>query len=475
MATRWLTEALLVLLLVGGGLALNSSIVSAQPPPAPSPDGLLLLRPGRGAAWVATWTGGASFTGVYTVGDNGAAPPNGIAGYDLLSESDLVIPFDYDGDDDEDLFMCRPGRGAAWVARSNGDGTFTAVHAVGDNGPAAPNGIGGYDLLSTSDRVVVLDYDGDGRDDLLLYRAGQGAVYVVRSNGNGTFTAVYAVGDNGPAAPNGIAGYDLLSPNDQVLALDYNGDGRDDLVLYRPGQGAIYVARSNGDGTFTAVHAVGDNGPAAPNGIAGYDLLSTSDRVLVFDYNGNGRDDLLIYRPGRGAVAVIRSNPNGTFTPAYFVGDNGPATPNGIGGYDLLSPNDQVLVFDFNGNRRKDLILFRPGTGAVYVVRSNANGTFTAVHAVGDNGPAAPNGIAGYDLLSPSDRIVVFDYNGDGRDDLFLYRPGNGAAWVARANANGTFTGVYTVGDNGPAAPNGIAGYDLLSPLDRVIRFHYRR
>jgi hypothetical protein len=39
----------------------------------------------------------------------------------------------------------------------------------------------------------------------------------------------------------------------------------------------------------------------------------------------------------------------------------------------------------------------------------------------------------------------------------------------------GTFTGVYTAGDNGPAPPNGIAGYDLLSPADRVIRFHYQR
>lgn len=58
-----------------------------------------------------------------------------------------------------------------------------------------------------------------------------------------------------------------------------------------------------------------------------------------------------------------------------------------------------------------------------------------------------------------------------------MYRPGRVAAWVARSNGDGTFTGVYAVGDNdsaapnGNAAPNGIAGYDLLSGFDNVIRF----
>jgi hypothetical protein len=129
---------------------------------------------------------------------------------------------------------------------------------VGDNGPELPNGIANYDLLSTNDQVRVLDYNGDGYDDLFLYRPGRGAAWVARSNGNGTFTAVYAVGDNGPELPNGIAGYDLLSTNDQVRVLDYDGNGDDDLFLYRPGKGASWFAESDGFGGFTAVNAVGD-------------------------------------------------------------------------------------------------------------------------------------------------------------------------------------------------------------------------
>ena len=172
-------------------------------------------------------------------------PPLGIAGYDLLSTSDRALAFDYNHDGNQDLFLYRPGTGAAWVARSNGDGTFTGVYTVGDNGPATPNGIAGYDLLSTSDRALAFDYNHDGNQDLFLYRPGRGAAWVARSNGDGTFTGVYTVGDNGPATPNGIAGYDLLSTSDQVLAFDYNHDGNQDLFLYRPGEGAARVAKIN--------------------------------------------------------------------------------------------------------------------------------------------------------------------------------------------------------------------------------------
>ena len=413
------------------------------------------------------------FQAVYNVGDNGAAPPNGIAGYDLLSPSDRVLVFDHNGDGKDDLFLYRPGSGAAWVAQSNGDGSFAGVYAVGDNGAAPPNGIAGYDLLSPSDRVLVFDHNGDGKDDLFLYRPGSGAAWVAQSNGDGSFAAVYAVGDNGAAPPNGIAGYDLLSPSDRVLVFDHNGDGKDDLFLYRPGSGAAWVAQSNGDGSFAAVYAVGANRAAPPNGIAGYDLLSPSDRALVFDHNGDGKDDLFLYRPGSGAAWVAQSNGDGSFAAVYAVGDNGAAPPNGIAGYDLLSPSDRVLVFDHNGNGKDDLFLYRPGSGAAWVAQSNGDGSFAGVYAVGDNGAALPNGIAGYDLLSAVDRVSAFDHNADGKDDLFLNRPGSGAAWVAQSNGAGGFAGVYSVGDNGAASPNGIAGYDLLSRADRVLAFDY--
>jgi len=399
------------------------------------------------------------FTSTYNVADNSSATPNGIAGYNLLSARDQALAFDYNGDKKDDLLLYRPGTGAISVVTSNGKGSFTTAYKVSDNGSAAPNGIAGYNLLSTRDQVVVFDYNGDSKDDILLYRPGTGAISVVRSNGNGSFTSVYSISDNGAAVPNGIAGFNLLSTNDRVIVFDYNGDGKDDLLLTRPGSGQVSVAKSNGNGSFTSVYS-------APNGIAGYNLASASDKVAVFDYNGDGKDDLLLYRPGSGLVSVARSNGNGSFTSVY-------SAANGIGGYNLASANDQLVVFDYNGDGKDDLLLYRPGRGAISVVRSNGNGTFTSVYSVADNGSALPNGMLGSDLLSVNDRVVTLDYNKDRKDDLLFYRPGKGAALVAKSNGNGFFSTAYLVGDNGVAAPNGIGAYDLLSSSDRLLPFDY--
>ncbi|WP_245957342.1 M57 family metalloprotease [Chitinophaga flava] len=307
-------------------------------------DHLVLYRPGSGLFWVLQNNQG-TFGNVY-------ASNQGINGYDLTSTNDQAFAFDYNSSGKTDhLVIYRPGSGILWILRNN-NGTFSNVYA-------SNHGIAGYDLLSANDKVFAFDYTGSGKaDHLVVYRPGSGLLWILRNN-NGTFSNVYA-------SNQGIAGYDLLSANDKVFAFDYTGSGKaDHLVVYRPGSGILWILRNN-NGTFSNVYA-------SNQGIAGYDLLSGNDKVFTFDYTGSGKaDHLVVYRPGSGLLWILRNN-NGTFSNVY-------ASNQGIAGYDLLSTYDKVIPFDYLSNGSSNyLFICRPGSGIAWMLR-NSNGIFSNVY-----------------------------------------------------------------------------------------------
>lgn len=197
-------------------------------------------------------------------------------------------------------------------------------------------------------------------------------------------------------------------------------------------------------------------------GIGGYDLKSGADRVFAFDYDHSGKTDhLVLTRPGTGTLWILKKKSNGNFTPVFAQGDPGA----GIGGYDLRSPADRVFAFDYDHSGKLDHIaLYRPGTGTFWILK-NDSGKFSAVFRQGDPG----NGIGGYDLKSSKDLAFAFDYDHTGKQDhIVLYRPGTGTLWILK-NENGAFRPVFQQGDPG----QGIGGYDLRSDRDRAFAFDY--
>ncbi|KAI9799780.1 MAG: hypothetical protein M1833_003899 [Piccolia ochrophora] len=356
-----------------------------------------------------------SFTPVYNQGD----PGNGIGGYDLRSNADLSFSYDYNGSGKTDhLVLYRPGTGTVWILENNG-GTFKPVYAEGDPG----TGIAGYDLKSPDDRAFAFDYDSSGRlDHLVFYRPGRGAIFIVKRRGN-TFKTVYTQRDGG----SGIGGFDLKSSADKAFAFDYNGSGKQDhICFYRPGTGTFWILRNVG-GSFVAVYRQGDPG----KGIGGYDLKSPADRAFAFDFNSSGKlDHIALYRPGTGTFWILR-NVGGSFTPVYSQGDPG----SGIGGYDLISPADRAFAFDWSGSGKADhLALYRPGTGTFWVLEhTRGTADFRAVLSEGDPG----QGVGGYDLASPEDKIFAFDYDHSKKSDhLVLYRTNaSGTIWILKKSS----------------------------------------
>lgn len=329
-------------------------------------------------------------------------------GFSLNKTTDRILPLDYNGDGIMDIICYSPGYQVIYINAGLLDGTF--YNAL------AGHGIGNYDLRSTSDMVNILDYNGDGKDDLMCYRPGSKTVYISKSNGDGTFTTVYS-------SNTGISGYDFSSSNDRAITLDYNGDGKDDLMCFRPGSNTVYVLKSNGDGTFTTTYS------SNTAGIGGYSLASKDDRIISFDYNGDGKDDLMCYRPGSKYVWILKSNGTGTFNAVS-------SSSNGLSGYTFANNSDRAIALDYNGDKYDDILCFRPGYGYTHMLKSNGDGTFSSVIQ-------NTNGIAGYNLTNTNDKIISIDYNKDTYSDLILYRPGSGIAFSVSCNESGDYTKDY--------------------------------
>ncbi|EPQ57643.1 hypothetical protein GLOTRDRAFT_137907 [Gloeophyllum trabeum ATCC 11539] len=211
-------------------------------------DHLVCYRPGTGTCWILKNHRG-KWSPVYHEGE----PGNGIGGYNLMNPIDQGFAFDYNGSGKLDhLVWYRPGTGTVWILK-NERGNFSPVYQMGEPGV----GIGGYNLANPIDKGFAFDYDGSGKlDHLVWYRAGTGTIWILKNN-RGKFFPVYQMGEPGI----GIGGYNLANPIDKVIAFDWDGSGKlDELVLWRAGTGTIWILQRQGGNNWVPVYHQGEPG-----------------------------------------------------------------------------------------------------------------------------------------------------------------------------------------------------------------------
>lgn len=264
--------------------------------------------------------------------------------------------------------------------------------SITDVSPGGPNLVPGSRATVTwtntggFDQNVTIELSTDGGATFPFVLAADAA-----NSGSHTFTvpaqttarARIRVREHGFAEPAGTTAADFsISTSTGTVAgavFDFDGDRRTDVSVYRAGQGEWWYLRSSDGGNR-----------AFRFGLA-------TDRPVPADYTGDGRTDPAFFRASTNEWFVLRSE-DATFY----------SFPFGAAG-DVPAPGD------FDGDGRADAAVFRPSTSTWYVSRST------------DGGTSIENfGVAG-------DRPVVADYDGDGRDDIAIYRPSVSEWWINRS------------------------------------------
>jgi hypothetical protein len=274
-----------------------------------------------------------------------------------------AAPSDFNGDGKTDYSIVRGGPGGAsgtltWWTNFNGSNQVK-IDSFGFN----------------SDYILPADFDGDGADDIAIWRStGTAGFWVLRSSdGAATFTAFGQEGD------------------DPAIIADYTGDGVDDFAVYRPGATANapsqfwYLARS---GIYSGLQVVVQWG------------LQT-DLAIIGDYDGNGLADFTVVRP---------IGASGNINEVYTLANMPDGTIGNVSIRQFGFSTDFFTPGDWDGDGITDLAISRAvGSNILWIYRPSSGG--------GD--VWTQWGRSATDFEAPG------DYDGDGRTDHAIWRQSN--------------------------------------------------
>jgi len=298
--------------------------------------------------------------------------------------------------------VSQPNYGAAYVFTRSGSSWTIQQRLVASDG--AMSDYFGWSVAVRGDAIIV----GARHDDTTAGADAGSAYFFTRSGSSWTEKQKLAHGDaaagdrlattaslgadgtlvigapekNLPAGQGNGAGAVYVFNIAKTTLFDFDGDGKTDIGIFRPAAGSGEWWINRSSTGVTFATQFG----------------ASTDTIVPADFTGDGKTDIAFWRQSSGSWFILRSEDFSFFS-----------FPFGTSG-------DIPVPADFDGDGKADPAVFRPSSATWFISRSSGGTTIASFGATGD-------------------QPVVADYDGDAKADIAIYRPSAGQWWINQSTA----------------------------------------
>lgn len=203
-----------------------------------------------------------------------------------------------------------------------------------------------------------------------------------------------SVSSNFPGGGQLTPGAENAAAPQTFAPFDFDGDGRTDVSIFRANPPALLERVALGGSTSQWwLQFSNDSSTLAVT------FGNPSDKLVPADFTGDGKADIAFFRPSTGEWYVLRSEDASFY--AFPFGTDG----------DIPAPGD------FDGDGTADPAVYRPSSGTWFILRSLDGQVEVSQFGAAEDLP------------------TVADFDGDGKDDIAVYRPSVAEWWQYRSTS----------------------------------------